>query len=359
MVPEAASVTAPATAPANSNGVRRKRNRLPMIVLIILLVGAAVGSIYWLHARHFESTDDAQIEGHIVPISAQVAARVLTVNVQDNQVVKKGDLLVTLDPTDYQVAIDQAQGTLAAMQGKLRQAQAEIPAAVAGRDEAQAELDAAQTNFENADSDLKRYESLDERARSKEQYDNATAAQKSAKAQVEQAKAKLTSAESDIATAQAAAVAAQGDVEKAQADLKRAQVNLDYTRITASEDGRVTRKNVEPGSYVGVGAALLALVPKDVWVVADFKETQLTDMKPGQPVDISVDAYPDRTLTGHVESFQAGTGSRFSMLPPENATGNFVKVVQRVPVKILIDSGQSDDMVLAPGMSVEPEVRVR
>jgi len=359
LIPNAAAVAAvPAPTP------RRPMHRRPLLMILVIglaVAGAIAGIQYWIHAQHYESTDDATLEGHVIPISAQVPARVLAVHVQDNQLVKQGDVLVDLDPTDYQVAIDQARGSLAAMQGKLTEAEAQVPAAGAERDEARAALDAAQTNFEKADRDLKRFESLDDRAVSKQQLDSSTSVQKSDWAAVEQARAKLASAESQIATAQAVVVAARGDVEKAAADLQRAQVNLGYCQIKASEDGRVTRKDVEPGAYVTSGQALLALVPPEVWVVANFKETQLTNMRPGQPVTIHLDAYPDHEFVGHLDSIQSGTGARFSMLPAENATGNFVKIVQRVPTKVVFDQNQSDDptRALVPGMSVEVEVKVR
>jgi membrane fusion protein (multidrug efflux system) len=357
LVPDAAAVAAPAPS-------RRPLNRRPLLIGLVLLLaigGAIAGILYWVHAQHYEITDDATLEGHVIPISAQIAARVVAVHVVDNQSMKKGDLLVELDPTDFQVAIEQARGSLAAMQGKLAEAKAQVPATQAQRDQAKAELDAAGTNFQNADADLKRYATLDVRARSQEQLDNATSAQKSAQAAVEQARAKLASAESQIDTAQATVLAAQGDVEKANADLQSAQVNLGYCQIKASEDGRVTRKNVEPGAYVTAGEALLAIVPPEVWVTADFKETQLTYLRPGQPATIHLDAYPGYDFIGHVDSIQSGTGARFSMLPAENATGNFVKIVQRVPVKIVLDPDQNSDLTraLVPGMSVEAEVHVR
>ncbi len=281
LVPDAAAVEAlPVPAP------RKSLHRRPLFMIVVLalaVAGAIAGIRFWIHGQHYESTDDATLEGHVIPISAQVPARVLAVHVEDNQLVKRGDVLVDLDPLDYQVAIDQAKGSLAAMQGKLREAEAQVPATEAQRDEAKAALDAAQTNFENADRDLKRFESLDERAVSRQQLDTSTATQKSDLAAVEQAKAKLTSAESQITTAQAVVIAAKGDVEKATADLQRAEVNLGYCQIKATEDGRVTRKDVEPGAYVTPGQALLALVPPQVWVVANFKETQLNYMRPASP----------------------------------------------------------------------------
>lgn len=196
--------------------------------------------------RHFETTDDAFVDGHVIQISPQVSARVAAVHVDDNARVEAGALLVELDPTMFQVALDQAGGNEAADRGKLEQAKAQVVAAQAGREEAAAAVEVAESNFGTSDADLKRYESLDERARSKQQYDNAISAQRSAAAQVKEAKAKLASAESQIATARASVLAAQGDLEKAAADVHQAQVNLGFCRITSPQAGRVTRKNVEP-----------------------------------------------------------------------------------------------------------------
>jgi membrane fusion protein (multidrug efflux system) len=243
----------------------------------------------------------------------------------------------------------------------LEQARTNIPAAESSVIEAQAELDSAQVNFDNTNRDLERYQGLDQRAKSQQQLDNATAAQKTAAAQVAQGKARLISAQTQVASARANVLATEGDYEKAQADSRQAQINLGYCRIVAPMDGRVTGKNVDPGMYVTSSSQLFVLVPADVWVIANFKETQLDLMRPGQKVSIEVDAYPEHEFQGTVQSIQAGTGSRFSVIPSENATGNFVKVVQRVPVKITFDGDENSDVghVLAPGMSVEPTVRVR
>jgi membrane fusion protein (multidrug efflux system) len=319
------------------------------------------GTLWWLQARNFEETDDAFIDGHVIPISPQVPAQVAEVKVQDNQFVTKGQVLVKLDPTDYQAALEQAQGAEASARGRLAEANTGVATAQSAVDEAKAELDVAQVGLDNADRDLQRYQGLDERAKSQQQLDNATYAQKTAAAQVAQANARRATAQARVAAAQASVQAAQGDYQKAQADTKRAQINLDYCTIAASSDGWVTTKNVEAGMYVTPASQLLAIVPKDVWVIANFKETQLDLMREHQPVTIHVDAYPDHDFHGTVDSIQAGTGSRFSVIPSENATGNFVKVVQRVPVKILFDgeTNQDADHILAPGMSVEPSVRVR
>ena len=331
------------------------------IAIAVLLVGAIVAFFYWLHARDYQSTDDAFIEGHVVQISPQVSARVLKVYIDDNTKVAAGDPLLDLDPIDYQVALSQAKGNEAAALGKLEQAKASVENSRSMRDEAKANLDAANVSFENSDRDLKRYEALDDRARSKQQYDNAITAQKNAAASVNQSKARLASAESQITVAIANVAAAQGQYETSVADRKRAEVNLGYCHVVAPRDGRVTTKNVEPGMYATVGTPLFSIVEPEVWVIANFKETQLTDMRIGQAVALEIDAYPDKKFDGRIESVQAGSGARFSVLPAENATGNFVKIVQRIPVKITFNEGQTKDPehLLSPGMSVVPYVKIR
>ena len=353
----------PGTLPADAPPRRSRKPIVLGVLLTVAVVAGLVTTLWLVHASGYESTDDAAIDGHVVTISPQVSAAVKAVHIDDNTFVRKGDPMVDLDPTDYQVALDQATATEQAQAGKVTQAETEIESAKATREAAAADVEVAQANADNAHADFGRYVALSNRtpgAVSKMQFDQSTSAEAGAAASVKQAKAKLAQAVSAIATKQAMLVAAQGDVAKARADVHRARVNLDYCTIVAPADGRVTRKNVEPGSYVQTGEQLFAVVPTNVWVVANFKETQLDRMRKDQPVTISVDAYPGLTLHGHVDSFQAGTGSRFSMLPAENATGNYVKVVQRVPVKILLDGYAFDrDHPLSPGMSVEPEVSLR
>ena len=251
-----------------------------------------------------ESTDDAAVDAHVIPVSAKVAGHVARVLVDDNQQVKAGALLAELDPRDFQTRLDQAKGKVASDRA-----------------------DSAKTG-----ADLKRAAALFARDEASKQ---------------------------DLEHAQAAADAALAELSQSEAALRQAELDLSYTRIEAPEAGRVTRKAVEPGAYVSIGQPVLALVPEDAWVVANFKETQLTRMRPGQPAEIRVDAYPDQRLRGHVDSIQAGTGARFSLLPAENATGNFIKVVQRVPVKIVLDDKPAGGRVLAPGMSVEATVGLR
>ena len=334
------------------------KNPRLIALFLLLLIGAIFGLRYYLHARQVESTDDAFIEAHVVQISPRVAGHIAEVRVRDNQEVKKGELLVAIDPRDFEVRLAQARAEAAAARGKLRQAETQLPVARANLGQAEAEVQVAETNAAQRESDLKRVERLGELA-SRKEVDDATAAVRTARAQLTAAKRRMAGAEAQVAYTESQVKTAQAEVDQTAVAIRQADLQLTYTQLTAPEDGRVTRKSVEPGVYVQPGQALMALVPRQVWVVANFKETQLTDMRPGQPVDIQVDAYPGKVFRGHVDSIQAGSGARFSLLPPENATGNFVKVVQRFPVKIVFDRPDDAGPFLAPGMSVRPEVRVR
>jgi membrane fusion protein (multidrug efflux system) len=244
----------------------------------------------------------------------------------------------------------------------LDEARSHLAVAQADIGEARAEVDVAQTNADNADRDYNRFMSLEAPARSQQQLDNATAAYKGNHAQVEQAQAKLEAMKAQYADGEVAVATAQANVKQAQDDVKQAKVNLSYCKIYAPKDGLVTKLGIQAGSYATVGEVFFSIVPTDVYVTANYKETQLTYMKPGQPVTIKIDAYPDREWHGHVDSIQNGSGARFSLMPPENATGNYVKVVQRVPVKIDFDNENDIDPsghLLEPGLSVEPTVEVR
>jgi membrane fusion protein (multidrug efflux system) len=289
---------------AETNNSTPKNNVAWKIAPLAAIVLLAAGVWIYHYAVTYESTDDAFIDAHIIPIAPKVAGQVLKVYVDDNQGVKAGDPLVQIDPADYKAKVEEDRARVAA-----------------------AEAEALRTQ-----DDVTRYEELIRRDEvSKQQLDHARAAARSAAA----------------------------NADKERATLQQAELNLSYTDIRAPETGNVTHKTVEEGAYVQVGQSLLALVPENAWVTANFKETQLTHMRPGQPVKIKIDAYPDQTFRGHVDSIQAGTGERFSVMPPENATGNYVKVVQRIPVKILIDASVDPKFRLAPGMSVVPTVKVR
>jgi membrane fusion protein (multidrug efflux system) len=340
-------------------------HRRPPIVIggLILIVAAIIaGTLWWLEARQWESTDDAFIDAHMVRIAPRVAGRVLRVPVDDNQAVTAGQTLVEIDPKDFQVAVDQARAAAASAQGKLAQAQAQRAVADANVAEAEAQVGIAEANANNADRDLRRLQALKASgspALSQQQLDTATATAVSANASLVAARKRVDAvkAQRDLLESQIAAAAA--DLDGAKAQLEQAQLTLSYATVKTPIDGYATRRNVSPGDYVQLGQNLMALVPKSVWITANFKETQLDLMRPQQPVEITVDAYPGRTLSGHVESIQHGSGTAFSILPPENATGNYVKIVQRVPVKIVIDGAIDPGIVLGPGMSVVPSVKVR
>jgi membrane fusion protein (multidrug efflux system) len=336
--------------------------RKPLLILTsVVLIGAIIGFCAWFFARGYETTDDAFIDGHIIQVSPRISAEVVSVHFDDNQEVSKGELLVELDPRDYKVGVEKAQAQFIQAQAQVRQAQAQKAQSEAQLTQAQAQLSQQSAQFAIASINFNRDASLyqqDLRAIAKQDVDTtkaslaaAQATVDAARSNVEAARAATTAAESEIGSAQAA-------VDVAQAAVDSALLQLSYTRITAAEPGRITRKTVEPGDYVSAGQTLFSIVQHDVWVTANFKETQLARMRRGQPVRIRVDAFPGRDLKGHIDSFQLGSGSRFSLLPAENATGNYVKVVQRIPVKIVFDEPLDVLTHLAPGMSVEPRVDV-
>ena len=336
------------------------------VLLLLLLLAVAAGAGYWYLNRNLATTDDAYTDGNAVMLSPQIAGTVVALAVNDNQRVRAGDVLLRIDPRAYQAARDESAARLAVAQAQLADARANldttritVPARLAG---AQAQLAAARATEFKAHADLHRQRSLPKQATMQQDIDNAEAAMRSADAQVTQAEAGVQSA--DVVTAAIAQAEAQvrqleAQVGLAKAQLEQADLNLAWTVVRAPQDGWVTKRNVNVGNYVTPNQALLSLVTAQVWVTANFKEDELARMRPGQTVDISVDAYPSLHLQGHVDSIQLGSGSRFSAFPVENATGNFVKVVQRVPVKIVIDSGLDPHLPLPLGLSVNPTVHLQ
>lgn len=346
---------------------------------IVFIVGAAVlalllflGAEFLLNSFTHESTDDAFLDTHFVSIAAKVAGWVTAVHAQDNQLVKQGDLLVEIDPRDFEARLAQKKSASSASEANAQAIRASydlirarVETAEATAKQSEAEAAAEKANAERAAADLKRDEDLKERnVISAQEYDAAKAAAKTAEANFQAKQAQLASDESKVNEARAQLVAAKPMVEMAeaqfkqsQADEKIAELDLSYTKVAAPIDGRITTKHVTRGNYVQVGQNLLAIVPTDLWVTANFKETQLQNIRPGQPVEIEIDSVADKTFRGHVDSIQSGSGARFSLLPPENAVGNYVKVVQRVPVKILFDEFPKAEHVLGPGMSVVPTVQ--
>jgi membrane fusion protein (multidrug efflux system) len=389
------------TPPARRNP-KLRRNFVILIVVLVVLVG---GVFLWRYLSSYESTDDAQADVHLYPVSARVSGYVVRVNVDDNQWVEKGTVLVEIDPKDYEVAVAQAQANLSNAEAtaqslnitvpitsvntssQLKSAQSDIDNSTAGVIAAERQLSAAHDQLEEAlandvkvQDDLKRYKLLvDKREVAEQVYDQALAAARSSTAAVsaaranesaaqqfvQQARSRVAQADANhqyaetgpqqVSSSRARARAAIADVEQKRALLEQAQLNLGYTKIVAPISGEVN-KTVVVGLNVQAGQQLLTVVPLDeVWVTANFKETQLKRMRVGQKADIHIDS-TGRTLKGHVDSIAGATGPLFSLLPPENATGNYVKIVQRIPVKIVLDPGENRDRQLRPGMNVVPDV---
>jgi membrane fusion protein, multidrug efflux system len=351
-----------------ANQAARKKRRPFVMVIGIAIVGLllAGGIYYWLTTRNLESTDDAYTDGRAITIAPQVSGVVVSLDVTDNQFVKRGQPLIHIDPRQYQIDREQAEGALvtaqqqyASQQFALEIARKNFPAQL---EQAQAQLANAQANLVKAQADYDRQKSLPKLATTQQDVDASTSAFKQAQAQVMLAEALVTQnspVPQRIGETDAQVGQLKGQVEQAQAKLDQANLNLSWAVVTAPQDGWITKRNVEQGNYVAPGQQIFSIVAPEVWITANFKESQLSDMRKGQPVRIKIDAYPKLDLRGHVDSVQLGSGSKFTAFPPENATGNFVKVVQRVPVKIVIDSGLDPDIPLPLGISAEPTVTVR
>ncbi len=347
--------------------IRKKSNNGPRILLFILfLVVLGVGAYYYRDGLYHVSTDDAYTDGHVATVAPNLSAYVAVVRVTDNQRVKAGDVMVELVAQEFIIARDRAVAALALAEAQLASAKSNLtiaqtsyPAQLAA---ARAQRDSARANLAKADADLRRQHAVDRRATTKQQIDEASAAQRVAAAALAEREANvrisaLVPENLSVMDAQVKQLAAQ--VALAKADLDRAELNLSYTKILAPLDGWVTKRAVEQGNYVQPGQALMTIVTPDVWVTANFKESQLANMRRGQTVSIRLDAYPDMTLTGKVDSMQMGSGARFSAFPAENATGNFVKILQRIPVKIVITDGLDPDRPLAVGLSATPTVNIQ
>jgi membrane fusion protein (multidrug efflux system) len=415
---ETARPAEPAVAepPPSSRPTFRERRRSALsnprfkLFLIVAAVVVLISGIFaWRYFGSYESTDDAQVDGHVNSISARVSGHVIRLNIRDNQYVQAGTVLVEIDPTDFQTKVEQAKaayataaaeaqaaqvnvpvttvtttGQLSSAQAEVNNARAGIAAATQQWNAAKAQLLQAEANNTKAQADLERYKQLVEKQEiSRQQFDQAVAAAQASAATVQaaqanvsaaqqqifQARSKLESAEADLRTAGTAprqvqitrsrAASAVANVQLRQAELQQAQLNLTYTKVVAPVTGQVSARTVEVGQNVLAGQELLKLVPlEDLWVTANYKENQLRNMRPNQQVTVHVDA-TDKDYKAHVDSIAGASGARFSLLPPENATGNYVKVVQRIPVKINFEAGELKGHELRPGMSVETKVWVR
>jgi membrane fusion protein (multidrug efflux system) len=346
---------------------RKKRRPLIAtigIVVIVLLV--ASGLYYWITTRNLESTDDAYTDGRAINIAAQIAGTVVSLDVNDNQFVNKDQVLIHIDPRQYVNDREQQEGSLATAKSQYSGQQLGVEIArknfPAQLEQAQAQLANAQANLIKAQADFDRQKSLPKLATTQQEIDAATASLKQAEAQVMLADAQVkqnSPVPQLIGQTDAQVGQLKGQIEQAQGRLDQANLNLSWTQVAAPQDGWITKRNVEVGNYITAGQQIFSIVAPEVWITANFKESQLADMRKGQPVRIKVDAYPLLDLRGHVDSIQLGSGSKFTAFPPENATGNFVKVVQRVPVKIVIDSGLDPNIPLPLGISVVPSVTVR
>jgi membrane fusion protein, multidrug efflux system len=347
--------------PDNGQKARRARHSHPFIIalLVLLGVGAVIGTVlWWSQARHFESTDDAFIDTRIVPISSQINGLIVDVPVNDNQLVDAGAVLFRIDERDYRAALDQAKAQVDQAVASIKNLQAQIDGQQPKIDQAEKQVVEAQGALDFSREENTRYQGLLRTGSGSVQRAQQSASDLIQKqAAFDGAQANAIAAEKQLEVLKTQQAIAQGQLEQAQASEELADANLSRTVVTASKAGRVTKITAAKGAYAAAGQVLMMMVPRDIWVTANFKETQLDNMRPGQSVAISIDAYPERTFSGHIDSIQAGSGTVFSLLPAENATGNYVKVVQRVPVKIVFD--EVPDVYLGPGMSVVPSVKVR
>jgi membrane fusion protein, multidrug efflux system len=325
------------------------------IALILCLAGALA---WWLNARHYESTDDAFIDARTVTISSQVNGAIVELPVTDNQSVEENAVLLRIDDRDYRAAVDQAMAQIDQATANIANLDAQIAAQQARNEQAEKEVTQAQAALTFSEQENDRAQALLARGAGTQQQAQQTASDlRQKQAALDGAQANLVAGQKQIDVLQTQREAAGGQLEQARAAKEQADANLSRTLVKAPLAGRVTKLTTAKGAYAQVGQALMMLVPLELWVTANYKETQLADMRPGQPVDIRIDAYPGRSFAGHVDSIQSGSGAAFSLLPPENATGNYVKVVQRVPVKIVFDERPA--VYLGPGVSVVPYVRVR
>jgi membrane fusion protein (multidrug efflux system) len=347
---------------------KRKRVRsfvwIGVAVLVVVAIGG--GTWYWWSTRNEETTDDAFTDGRAILIAPHVTGYVVSLDITDNEFVHQGQPLIHIDPRNYEAALTQAQGARTLAQGQYEGAR--FAAAVARKNfpgrlaEAQAAVATAQANLFKAQTDYDRQMRLPRAATTQQDVDTATSNIRSAEAAVRQAEAQEETAEpvpQSIGQADSLVSQLSGQEKQAEGQLAQAQLNLEWCIVRAPSDGWVTKRAVERGNYVQPGQQIMSIVAPEVWVTANFKETALNRIRPGQPVRIDVDGYPGLKLRGHVDSVQLGSGSKFSAFPPENATGNYVKIVQRVPVKIDIDSGLDPKLPLPLGISVEPTVQVK
>jgi len=337
-----------------------RRHPLATALAGVLLLIAAFGVyLYWDYSGHFESTDDAFVDARQFAVAPKVSGYVTAVSATDNQHVNAGDLIARIDDRDYRIALEQAEAQVDAAEASIQNIDAQLAGQQAQVGEAQAQVTQAQAALTFAQQEASRYQDLARRgAGTVQQSEQSSSNLQQQQANLERTQAAVTAAQRQIGSLKAQRHSGEASLAQAKAQRDQAQLNLAYTTVTAAQAGRVVRLTAAVGQFAQAGASLAMFVPDEIWVTANFKETQLTAMRPGQPAILKIDAYPGHAVHGHVASIQPGSGTAFSLLPAENATGNYVKIVQRVPVKLTMDDPPKD-VSLGPGMSVVPTVRVR
>ncbi|HAS63958.1 MAG TPA: hemolysin D [Vibrio sp.] len=346
----------------NHSVATKKRKKAPLIATVIMLSLGLLGTGYWFgYGQYFESTDNAYLQGDITNISPKVSGYIVKSYVSDNQLVKKGDLLVEIDDRDYQAELDQEQAHLNVAKASVDNLIAQQHLQSSQINQAQSRVDSAQAEYDRAIQQVARSRSLLKRNyASQDEVDSMLAQQKVTLAELEEAKANLVASHDQLVVIASQIKQAQASVTEAQAQLEQAQLNIDYTKIYAPADGIIGKRSVRQGLLVQAGTPLMSLVPNnDIWIEANFKETQLSGIHKGQTVQVEFDAFPGQTLEGVVDSFSPATGAKFALLPPENATGNFTKIVQRVPVKIVLPEQSALAGRLLPGLSVVATIDTR
>jgi membrane fusion protein (multidrug efflux system) len=339
---------------------KKKTKKAPIIIGVVLLAGAIIGIKEYLYYSHLETTDDAQIVSNINPVVARISDYVTDINFQDNQHVTKGQVLVKLDDKDLTIKEQQIEAELLTAQANVAVAKANAASAESALATTKSEIDAAQITVGKTTKDLERYQNLiKDGSITQEQYDNSKAAKDAAESQLEIAKRKNEASEKQYQVALANASSVQSMITAKQADLDYAKLQLSYATITAPVSGVISKRAIQIGQLVQAGSSLLAIVEDSVWVEANFKETQMNDIKLNQAATVQIDALDGGKINGTISSFSPGTGAVFSLLPPDNAAGNYVKVVQRVPVRIALDNKSAAYKMLRPGLSVEVNVEVK
>lgn len=348
--------------PEEKRKARRKKKILIIAGIGVAVIALVAGVLWWLHARHFESTDDAYIDTDIIHLAPRASGQVTQVYVTDNQAVAQGQVLVQLDDSVAETQLAQGKASRQQALAQIAQAEAQIGVADAQLQQAHADTEGPAADAAKAKRDYQRYsqvKSQEPGAVSSQQLDAAQTNVKNASAQLLSAQKRVRIAGAQLAAARTQLNAGRAQLQAADAQMQEAKVQINYAQVVSPVAGYITHREVASGNFATQGQELLAIVPTYLWVTANFKETQLTDMRLGQHVDLEIDAYPDADFPAHVDSIQRGAGQSFAILPAQNATGNFVKVVQRVPVKIVFDNAPDPRYPLGPGMSVTPKVRVR